>query len=75
MDDKSGKPLPSGGVEQKKDVKPVSVPATASKEQNATGSAQEEAMKKMLAQMVNDDPASVAEIIHMWLNEDKNRNG
>ena len=39
------------------------------------GSAQEEAMKKMLAQMVNDDPASVAEIIHMWLNEDKNRNG
>ena len=37
MDDKSGKPLPSGGVEQKKDVKPVSVPATASKEQNATG--------------------------------------
>jgi flagellar biosynthesis/type III secretory pathway M-ring protein FliF/YscJ len=31
----------------------------------------EEQIKKLLAQMVDSDPAKMAEIIHQWLNEDK----
>jgi flagellar biosynthesis/type III secretory pathway M-ring protein FliF/YscJ len=35
---------------------------------------QDEYIKKLLEKMVQENPASVAEIIHLWLNEDKRRN-
>jgi flagellar biosynthesis/type III secretory pathway M-ring protein FliF/YscJ len=31
----------------------------------------EEQLKKILSQLADNNPANIAEIIHMWLNEDK----
>jgi flagellar biosynthesis/type III secretory pathway M-ring protein FliF/YscJ len=35
---------------------------------------QDELMKKLMEKMVDENPAGIAEIIHLWLNEDKSRN-
>jgi flagellar M-ring protein FliF len=36
---------------------------------------EEEQMQKVVSRLADDNPASVAEIIQLWLNEDKQRNG
>ena len=35
---------------------------------------EEEQMQKVVSRLADDNPASVAEIIQLWLNEDKTRN-
>jgi flagellar biosynthesis/type III secretory pathway M-ring protein FliF/YscJ len=35
---------------------------------------QDELMKRLLEKMVDENPAGIAEIIHLWLTEDKSRN-
>ena len=35
---------------------------------------QDDLMKRLLEKMVDENPAGLAEIIHLWLTEDKNRN-
>jgi len=61
--------------------KPSVIPPTAAKPQGnnpkqpaappPTQADKEDQLKKILAQMVDNDPAKMAEIIHQWLNEDK----
>jgi flagellar biosynthesis/type III secretory pathway M-ring protein FliF/YscJ len=74
MDEKTGKPQQPVPPSQKP-VQPAKPVSSVSAAGQTAANTEEDAMKKLLAQLVNDDPASVAEIIHMWLNEDKNRNG
>lgn len=35
---------------------------------------QDAVVKSLLEKMVQENPAGIAEIIHMWLNQDKNKN-
>ena len=47
-------------------------PAAAGNPQDSDA-ALEEQLKKLLSQVADNNPANIAEIIHMWLNEDKNQ--
>jgi len=59
-------PPPQGGQ------KPQGNPPKPPKPQSPTqGLSPEDQLKKMLADMADNDPAKMAEIIHQWLNEDK----
>lgn len=54
--------------------KPVSLPDLArivASSKKTTQSPEEEQMQRILSRMAEDNPAGVAEIIQLWLNEDK----
>lgn len=50
-------------------------PPPPKKKQEVIQTPEEEQMQKVVARLADDNPASVAEIIQLWLNEDKQRNG
>jgi flagellar biosynthesis/type III secretory pathway M-ring protein FliF/YscJ len=50
-------------------------PPPPKRKQDAVQTPEEEQMQKVVARLADDNPASVAEIIQLWLNEDKQRNG
>jgi flagellar biosynthesis/type III secretory pathway M-ring protein FliF/YscJ len=69
LSNKPSMPPPAGGNKAQLPVaKPVPQKTTAPEGPATT---KEEAIKRLLAQMVDSDPAKMAEIIHQWLNEDK----
>jgi flagellar M-ring protein FliF len=54
---------------------PVVLPPPPKRKSELTQTPEEEQMQKVVARLADDNPASVAEIIQLWLNEDKQRNG
>ncbi|MCE1254566.1 MAG: flagellar M-ring protein FliF [Anaerolineae bacterium] len=53
---------------------PVVLPPPPKRKVEVMQTPEEEQMQKVVARLADDNPASVAEIIQLWLNEDKQRN-
>jgi flagellar biosynthesis/type III secretory pathway M-ring protein FliF/YscJ len=64
------KPLPAPGKNDPKIQHPPARQQSGAPDLNA----QDEYIKQLLEKMVQENPAGVAEIIHLWLAQDKTRN-
>ena len=75
---KPSSPNPAAGQPAKIDLNALAQAQAKAKAKAESGKAtlnsQEEYMKNLLEKMIQENPAGVAEIIHLWLNQDKSRN-